>query len=187
MPYANYHDAERAWIGLGAYAPELRCSGQRSMQTRREIMIRPFPLFDSSSEIRSGPLGLVGNQATKRLSEVVLEQTQIDRDWTSPYMKIARSFLKSHLPADGNSNTFNRFRSEIERFTLWLAIKHKKNPLELRHTDILDYLGFLEDPDRQWVSAYRTTRITYDNGVGTMNEGWCPFWARIPKGIQISA
>jgi site-specific recombinase XerD len=147
-------------------------------------MIRPFPLFDSASEIRSGPLGLVGNQATKRLSEVVLEQTQIDRDWTSPYMKIARSFLKSHLPADGNSNTFNRFRSEIERFTLWLAIKHKKNPLELRHTDILDYLGFLEDPDRQWVSAYRTTRITYDNGVGTMNEGWCPFWARMPKGTS---
>lgn len=99
-------------------------------------------------------------------------------------MEIATHFLASYLPPVGNPNTFNRFRCEIERFTLWLTIKHRKHPLELVDDDILDYLRFLGDPDRRWVAAHNTTRVIQAGKEASVNSGWRPFWAKTPKGIS---
>lgn len=145
-------------------------------------MTSPFPLFDSEKEFRSARLGVIGSQATAQLSQIVRGYTQ--RDWANLYLEIARDFLKSHLPDQGNHNTFNRFKSEIERFTLWLSIKHKKNPLELQDTDIIAYLNFLKNPDRTWVSAEKPKRIVVKEGKYVTCDDWCPFWARTPKGVK---
>lgn len=146
-------------------------------------MTSPFPLFDSEKEFRSARLGVIGSQATAQLSKIVRGYTE--RDWANLYLEIARDFLKSHLPDQGNHNTFNRFKSEIERFTLWLSIKHQKNPLELQDTDIIAYLNFLKNPDRTWVSAEKPKRIVVKEGKSFICDDWCPFWARTPKSVKI--
>lgn len=141
-------------------------------------MTLPFPLFDSAEEFHSNQPGPVSTRAESQLADAVNQYT--DANWASVYLLIANSFLNKYLQS--NTNTFNRLRSEIERFSLWLVLKREKHPFEVNDRDILAYLKFLKTPDREWVAVRSTTRTIRVDGETRINSDWCPFWARAPKG-----
>lgn len=150
--------------------------------------IRPFPIFDSVDyyHTRSWSDGPVRTNATRLLALAINDTPNPKADWSSIYLEIADQFLCNYLSGkNGPVNTFNRFKTEVERFTLWLVIEHKKNPMELESNDISDYIEFLASPKTTWVSAYNTTRLITDGDEIMVNSNWHPFWARRPKGIKL--
>ncbi len=157
-----------------------------SAPTSETSEIHPFPIFDSVDyyHTRSWSEGPVRAKATRLLS-LALKDTP-NADWSPIYLEIADQFLCNYLNGyNGPTNTFNRFKNEIERFTLWLVIEHKKNPMELEPNDISNYIDFLESPKKTWVSAYNTTRLITDGEEVMVNPNWLPFWARRPKEIKL--
>jgi len=157
-----------------------------SAPTSEASEIHPFPIFDSVDyyHTRSWSEGPVRAKATRLLS-LALKDTP-NADWSPIYLEIADQFLCNYLNGyNGPTNTFNRFKNEIERFTLWLVIEHKKNPMELEPNDISNYIDFLESPKKTWVCAYNTTRLITDGDEVMVNPNWHPFWARRPKGIKL--
>ena len=148
----------------------------------------PFPIFDSVDHYhsRSWSSGPVRCHAQPRLTAIIKDAQNIEADWSPTYLEVADRFLLKYLKGEsGPANTFNRFKVEIERFTLWLVIEHKKNPLELEASDITEYLEFLATPKSTWVSAYNTIRLTGNGDNATVNPDWRPFWARRPKGVKL--
>lgn len=108
----------------------------------------PFPIFDSVEHYyKKSHIGPVRSYAKLRLANIIKDQQNINSDWLLVYLELADRFLIRYLKGvSGPINTFNRFKVEVERFTLWLVIEHKKNPLELEADDITAYLKFLSAP-----------------------------------------
>jgi len=147
----------------------------------------PFPIFDSVEHYyKKSHIGPVRSYAKLRLANIIKDQQNINSDWLLVYLELADRFLIRYLKGvSGPINTFNRFKVEVERFTLWLVIEHKKNPLELEADDITAYLKFLSAPKISWISAYNTKRLIYDGDKISVNDHWKPFWARRPKGTKL--
>jgi len=146
--------------------------------------IFPFPIFDSIEYYHSESWldGPIRSNATRILTRIINSTHELSKDWSPIYLQLADRFLCKHL---GQANTFNRFKNEIERFTLWLAIEHKKNPMELDSNDINDFLEFLETPKKTWVSAYNSPRVTSNDDKVILNTDWRPIRARRPKGVKL--
>lgn len=145
-------------------------------------MSKPFPIFDSVEIFQSGETSQIRSAALNRISKILLSQNCEDHNWISSYYDAADDFLHRYIEQGKSVNTFRRFRSEIERYTLWLVLKAKLNPMEVAWQHVVGYADFLKSPDREWISPYRHNRLTHQDSMYAINSEWRPFWAKAKAG-----
>ena len=101
-------------------------------------------------------------------------------DWYRVHWQWGLDFL-AYVGRNKSIHTFNRFRSEIERFLIWL-FTHKQKPAdELRKADILDYADFCWQPPQNWITYSAADRFRYVDGAYRQNPDWRPFRLKVAK------
>jgi integrase/recombinase XerD len=89
-----------------------------------------------------------------------------------------------------SAQTFNAFRTEVERFLLWAWIIKEKSIVQLRRTDLNDYIDFCISPLTSWVNTHQERHFVNpssdkacDNSSPldelVPNKDWKPF--KVPK------
>lgn len=111
------------------------------------------------------------NFTAQLISQVSNTDAQIDYDY-------ARLFLRSYR---GSEATFNVYRREVERLLQWCWFIQKKNLKDLKRDDIESFIGFCQNPPKQWIGLAQLPRFTHQEGLRVPNEKWRPFVAVISK------
>lgn len=89
-----------------------------------------------------------------------------------------RNFLRQY---DGNLQTFNSYRREIERLLQWCWLIKKKSILNLKRIDIEEYLEFCKRPPLSWIGTAKVPRFIEQGGKRIPNETWRPFVVTVSK------
>lgn len=91
-------------------------------------------------------------------------------------------FLKSY----GNSkDTFTAYRREVERLLQWSWAIAKKPLKDLNRNDIRDFLAFINEPPKNWITTKTVNRFVIDAmGLRKANPDWRPFVVRISKNAR---
>lgn len=74
-----------------------------------------------------------------------------------------------------SKQTFNGFRTEIERFLLWAWIIKKKPLEQVDRSDAGSFIEFFVTPPKTWAGIQQEEHFKIYNGELTMSEKWRPF------------
>lgn len=88
------------------------------------------------------------------------------------------TFLKQY---DGNEQTFNAYRRELERLLQWSWLIAKKSLLTFGREDIENYLKFCLKPPKSWIGTKNVYRFIEKEGKRVPNPAWRPFVASVTK------
>lgn len=89
-----------------------------------------------------------------------------------------RSFLRAF---SDNAQTFNSYRSHVERLLLWSLLIKSKPLNRLKRQDAQDYLDFCRNPPGDWIGPVTRSRfVTNPDAKGSLdaylpNPKWLPF------------
>lgn len=89
-----------------------------------------------------------------------------------------RSFLRAF---SDNAQTFNSYRSRVERLLLWSLLVKGKPLNRLKRQDAQDYLDFCRNPPGDWIGPVTRSRfVTNPEATGPLdaylpNPNWLPF------------
>ncbi len=78
-------------------------------------------------------------------------------------------------------HTYDRFRTDIERFLLWCFLINKTPLTELRKTDILEYADFCWQPPVTWIGFNNHERFYMENAYFVPSTLWRPYKLQAPK------
>jgi integrase len=127
----------------------------------------PLPLFDTLDNLNQTP-----EVVFKYLHALAIPAA--DQEF-----KLCREFLKSYT---NSMDTFTAYRREIERMLHWSWMICKKPLKDISRNDLRDYLQFVSDPPKSWISIKNVGRFIDDPlGLRTPNPLWRPFVARVSK------
>lgn len=135
---------------------------------------QPFPLYPTSAELNAVKLELFPELA---------EFFQTAEPWKSTSWRWGLEFL-SYIGRNKSDHTYNRFRSEIEKFLLWAFLIKNKPVDEHRKADILEYADFCWRPPLNWICLHNYEKFLSEDGLYRRNPHWAPFRLMIPKGDQ---
>lgn len=124
----------------------------------------------------------------KELKDVRLEEFPdiaallADADpWKAKAWLWGQEFL-SYVGRNKSEHTFTRFRSEIEKFLLWVFLVKDKPLDEYRKADILEYADFCWQPPLTWICLSNVEKFVLKGGLYTTNPAWTPYRLTIAKG-----
>ncbi|MGS2716811.1 tyrosine-type recombinase/integrase [Eionea flava] len=104
-----------------------------------------------------------------------------EQPWRMQHWQWGLSFLQ-YVGRNKSEHTYNRFRSETERFLLWLFLV-KSLPMDgLKKSDILEYVDFCWKPPLNWIGLAAYDRFQWLNGEYKTNPKWLPFRMKAFKG-----
>lgn len=130
----------------------------------------PTPLFDQASVLSNQ------NERETKIKDVTQSFRNlkgVDQD-----LRAAMSFLLSY---DGSSATFNAYRRDIERLLQWSWNIRKLPAHRLERADIVDFIGFIQDPPVAWIGIKNVQRFRNRAGKREPNPEWRPFVASVSK------
>ncbi|OAI46814.1 hypothetical protein AYO45_06160 [Gammaproteobacteria bacterium SCGC AG-212-F23] len=107
-------------------------------------MSNPQPLFDTLENFSET------NHATKNYIQsltVPLAEKEFN---------LCSEFLKSYA---NSADTFTAYRREVERLLHWSWLIAKKPLKELNRNDIRDYLHFVNEPPKPWITTKTVSRF----------------------------
>ena len=100
--------------------------------------------------------------------------------WCSQHWHWAKDYLL-YIGRNKSSNTYVRFRNDIEKFLLW-TFNVKQTPLdEFRKADLLEFIDFCVAPPVKWIGQSIHDRFVFENGFFASNTKWTPFRLSAPK------
>jgi len=140
-------------------------------------MIKPakypdvFPLYPARMRIESKIIKHVD-----QLPDVQSRLAKTNAEWGVELWSIGAEFLNEY---QGSKQTFNRYRTEVERFLLWSILVKQNNPLLFKPIDVVDYIDFIASPSRNWIGYCIQPRFI----GGEINQSWRPFVAKSKKGL----
>ncbi|MBV1870440.1 MAG: site-specific integrase [Gammaproteobacteria bacterium] len=94
--------------------------------------------------------------------------------WRKQHWAWGSDFL-NYVGRNKSEHTYLRFRTDVERFLLWVFLFKNKPVDGLRKSDILEYADFCWKPPLSWISLSSTDRFSYHNGFFQINSTWTPF------------
>lgn len=92
--------------------------------------------------------------------------------------EITREFLLSYRASAG---TFNSYRREVERLLQWAWLIAKKSLIDLRKTDIEQFVHFCKQPPTSWINVKKPTKFIGPLDQRLANPQWRPFVATLTK------
>lgn len=130
----------------------------------------PKPLFDTIEMLSS-----MHPCVTAYLTNLAIPHV------TTEYQHICE-FLKSYA---NSKDTFTSYRREVERLLHWSWLVCKKPLKALTRNDIRDYLSFLQQPPKNWISLNVAKRFINDpDGNRIQNPAWRPLVAKVSKSAR---
>jgi site-specific recombinase XerD len=100
--------------------------------------------------------------------------------WRRQHWRWGADFLK-YVGRNKSEHTYARFRTDVERFLLWVFL-FKDKPMDgLRKSDILDYADFCWKPPVEWIGYASADRFLYKDGCFEVNPEWVPFKLKLMK------
>ncbi|APD92424.1 integrase (plasmid) [Alteromonas mediterranea] len=132
---------------------------------------KPTPLFPTYAELLE-----YDEKNFPQLSEFLASKPA----WMKQHWDWAKEFLL-YIGRNKSSNTYVRFRNDIEKFLLWVFKVDEKPIDELRKADILRYIDFCVAPPETWISTRLNDRFIYHDGLFKSNSNWMPFRLTMPK------
>lgn len=127
----------------------------------------PSPLFPTLKEL----------QAFDFIEYPQLKSQLEQQPWQWDNWQLGRDFLL-YIGANKSIHTFNRFRTEIERFLLWLADVRQLALADVHKKDVLAYIDFCAAPDLAWLGSEIVDKFIRANGVYSANPKWRPLILR---------
>lgn len=101
-------------------------------------------------------------------------------DWRRQHWQWGLDFLR-YIGRNKSEHTFSRFRSELERYLLWVFL-FKEKPLDgFRKADVLEYADFCWKPPVTWISHASADRFIWGSEGYQVNPDWRPFRIKAPK------
>lgn len=91
----------------------------------------------------------------------------------SSEFRCAFDFLKNK--SKKSEQTYNSFRSDVEKLLLWTWNVAGKSLSELSESDIHSFLEFYLNPSKNWCSLNKYSKFSINNGSYKANEDWKPF------------
>ena len=88
----------------------------------------------------------------------------------------------AYVGRNKSEHTFTRFRSEVEKFLLWVFLIKDKPLDEYRKTDILEYADFCWQPPLSWICLSNVEKFMLKGGLYTTNPAWAPYRLTVAKG-----
>lgn len=93
--------------------------------------------------------------------------------------RAVRSFLRAY---EGSEQTFNSYRTHVERLLLWALIVRHKSIFSLKRQDAEAYLAFCRNPPTNWIGSVTRGRFIANKDAETAviypvvpNPKWKPF------------
>lgn len=127
----------------------------------------PQPLFDTLDNINGIPVYVRDYLNTLAIPPAEKE------------LKLCIEFLKSYA---NSKDTFTSYRREVERMLHWAWLVGKKPLKEINRNDVRDYLSFVTNPPKNWMSTKITSRFIETSDAGRIpNPQWRPFVAKVSK------
>jgi integrase len=127
---------------------------------------QPQPLFDTLDNLTDTPACVFHYLKSFSIPQIEKE------------FQLCLEFLKSYT---NSSDTFNAYRREVERVLHWAWLICKKPLKDITRNDIRDYLTFVNEPPKTWISTKTVRRFMNDGGLRIANSEWRPFVVRISK------
>ncbi|BCD98744.1 tyrosine-type recombinase/integrase [Marinagarivorans cellulosilyticus] len=106
-------------------------------------------------------------------------------DWRMPHWQWGLEFL-NYTGRNKSEHTFTRFRTEVERFLLWLFLIKLKPMSQLGKADILEYADFCWQPPVNWICLANHEKFLFENGRYIQNPAWAPFKLKLAKGLDLN-
>lgn len=135
----------------------------------------PLPLYPTRDEISSLHLA-----EYPQLDELLNQ----GEPWRRQHWTWGLEFLK-YVGRNKSEHTYARFRSEAEKFLLWVFLVKEKPMDGLRKGDILEYADFCWKPPVSWISLASADRFKLNNGCFEVNENWRPFRLKRSKNMPL--
>jgi integrase len=130
----------------------------------------PQPLFDTLENIDEKSALITGYIES-------LGITDANREF-----ELCLQFLKSYV---NSKDTFVSYRREVERLLHWSWLAAQKPLKLLSRNDIRDYLQFIGEPPKHWVTTKIVNRfIESPDGLRSPNPAWRPFVVRVSKNAR---
>lgn len=107
-------------------------------------------------------------------------EEEADQSWRPQHWRWGADFLK-YIGRNKSEHTYTRFRTDVERFLLWVFLFKNKPIDDLRKTDILEYADFCWKPPVEWIGLAGADRFVYENGYYQVNPKWMPFLLKRTK------
>ncbi|MEJ2611319.1 MAG: site-specific integrase [Candidatus Thiodiazotropha sp.] len=105
--------------------------------------------------------------------------------WWMTNWQWGQQFL-SYIGRNKSEHTFTRFRTETERFLLWVFLIKTKPMEQLRKADILEYADFCWQPPESWICLANHDKFIFQNGCYTHNPSWAPYKLKLPKHSDVN-
>lgn len=147
-----------------------RDKNNEEKQTKAPIV--PTPIFDSYDQFRMLSFANPFSETTPSIEHQIFELESQGVNCRDDY-KYAVQFLLLH--SRKSEQTYNSFRTEVERLLLWAWKIKKKIINELKRADYEEYIDFCMNPPREWVSSDRQVHFFEVQGERQPNKNWKPF------------
>lgn len=134
----------------------------------------PFPLYPTYTEL------LEFNFDDYPATQLKIKEL---KPWFDTQWRWGKLFL-DYTGRNKSVHTYERFRTEVERFILWSALVKQKPIDDLRKSDILEYADFCWQPPVNWIGLSNQDRFRLENSFFVTNAEWRPFKMQAPKSQQ---
>ncbi|KXS55602.1 MAG: phage integrase family protein [Marinobacter sp. T13-3] len=135
-----------------------------------------FPLYDAASHLEE-QMDADGYRAVmEALAAVPLEQDDIDRDY-----RVTFTYLEDFTSVPG---TYNRFRSEVQRFLNYLWLVAGRTLDQVDSEVVASYFKFLKNPPASWIAPSIAHGFIDKQGERVINPRWRPFTDQKSKGTR---
>ena len=146
------------------------------------MTLEPKPLFETFESFLDQDFSNEGSSINFVKSFV--SSFDYDLDAIVGYQTV-RSFLRAY---ESSEQTFNSYRTHVERLLLWALIVRKKSIFQLKRQDAEAYLKFCRNPPSEWIGYVTRGRFITNKDAETAvefpevpNPNWKPFSQKQPK------
>ena len=127
--------------------------------------VKPIPLFPKSENIA---------EISIRDYPELCDFLTSGPEWRYQTWSWGQEFL-AFIGRNKSTNTYVRFRSEVEKFLLWSFIKRKQSIVTFKKSEILEYMEFCNKPDVDWICFTSFEKFIVKAGTLKVNPLWAPF------------
>lgn len=136
-------------------------------------------IFDDHSFLSST---IISENVLNNLETIVSRSSELDLDVVKHEYLLGAGYLKGLMGNKQKQETFNAYRRDLEKYFQWSWLIAKKSILELKPSDLQDFLKFVTSPPLHWQHTQIENRFdTIAGDIRTQNKSWKPFVHKMPK------
>jgi len=138
-----------------------------------------FPIFDAASQLDEQ----VDEQGYASVREAI-GALPVHQDKALRDLEVSLRYLTDYANVQG---TYNRFRSEVQRFLSYLWVVAGRTLDQVDGEVVASYFDFLKNPPAVWVSPNIHSGFLDSQGRRVINPRWRPFTGQRSKGKRYTA